>query len=146
MARFAVRLVAPVIALMLMSCGEEQQNPEPGRLVVQKSLAGGPVFIEGSITHLRVVDEDGTAIVDGLRPVRTLDVPIFERALPRGSYEVTAVERPCAGTCDTLDPPVRSTRCEIEANVSANRTTRVAIVLSAASGDADSECSVTSPR
>lgn len=40
-----------------------------------------------------------------------------------------------------LDPPAEETRCELEADVRSDEVTRVAIVLSAASGDAETDCS-----
>src|SRR5215218_7656691 len=97
----AVPALALVVAFVIAGCGDDERPVEPGgqsgRLVVEKSLADGPVFIEGSLTQLRVVGEDGAHIVDGLRPVATLDLPLFDRPVPEGTYELTAVERPCDG-------------------------------------------------
>ncbi len=115
----------------------------PGHLVVQKSLAGMPVFIEGSVTHLRIVGPDGAVIVDGLRPVETLDRPLLDQALPAGSYELTAVERPCEGNCSMLDAPADSTRCVFEVHVTAGRKTEVAILLGGSAGAVVSDCSET---
>lgn len=119
---------------------------QSGRLVVQKSLAGSIVFAEGSVTQLRVVSDKGDDIVTGLRPIETLDIPLLDRSIPKGSYTVTAVERPCQGNCDVLGPPVQSTRCQLEVDVNPDRATRVAIVLTPASGGARSECSATTAR
>jgi len=107
---------------------------------VQKSLASGPMFIEGSVTHLRIVQRDGSKIVDELRPVDTLDVPILDRELPAGSYRLAAVERPCAANCQNLDPPAEDTRCEIEFDVHPSQTTFVAVVLRTG---APTKCSTT---
>ena len=151
LSRFAARLlVILLVALLLVGCGEGQPLGESvrqsGRLVVKKSLAEGPIFTEGSVTQLRIVSGDREQIADGLRPIDTLDIPLFDRAVPAGTYQVAAVELPCEGNCDMLDPPVEATRCELEVDVRANRTTRVAIVLSGASGDADKGCSATIGR
>ena len=99
------------------------------RILRLRRSVEGPIFIEDSVTDLRIVSADGEQILNGLRPIDTLDVPLFDRAVPEGSYHVSAVERPCAGNCDILDPPVEETRCEVEVDVRANRTTRVATVL-----------------
>lgn len=142
--------VVPLAVLVVAACGKSEpasdSEPRSGRLVVQKSLAGLPVFIEGSVTHLRSVGEDGVEIVDGLRPLDTLDIPLLDRAVPAGTYELTAVERPCEGHCGMLDPPFESTRCDLEVVVRADRTTRVAIVLDGASGTPVSDCSATTRR
>ena len=148
--RLAARLFIPFVALLAVGCGDGEPQDESvgrfGRLVVEKSLAGLPIFTEGSTTRLRIVDADGEEIVDELRPVATHDVALFDRAVPEGAYRVTAVERPCQGNCTFLDPPVETTRCEIDVAVTADRTTRVAIVLSHASGEADSDCSAATAR
>src|SRR5687767_12310055 len=98
--RAATRMTLLLAAAAVAACGDATPRPQSaggaGNLVVQKSLASGPIFIEGSVTHLRIVQEDGSEIVDELRPVDTLDVPILDRALPAGSYRLAAVERPCA--------------------------------------------------
>ncbi len=147
--RFAARLVILIVALVAVGCGEGDSADEAvrqsGRLVVEKSSVG-LLFTEGSVTHLRIVSEDGEEIINGLRPIDTLDVPLFDREVPAGTYDVAAVERPCQGNCEELDPPVAATRCELEVAVRGNQTTRVAIVLSDASGDPDSDCSATTGR
>jgi hypothetical protein len=147
LARFAARLAIVLLALLAVGCADDQPRDEPvrefGRLVVKKSLAEGAIFIEGSVTELRVDGGGGEAILDGLRPIDTLDRPLLDRAVPEGRYNVGAVERPCQGNCDFLDPPAEETRCEVEAEVRADRTTHVAIVLTVASGGPDSDCSAT---
>jgi D-alanyl-D-alanine dipeptidase len=62
------------------------------------------VYIEGSISHLRVRDGKGTLALQrqsgpGVR------FRVRER-LPAGRYRVTSFERPCDGNCALLDPPV----------------------------------------
>jgi hypothetical protein len=147
---FAARLVILLAALLAVGCGQGEAPGEParqsGQLVVEKSLVGLPIFEEGSTTQLRIVSEHGKELVSGLRPVDTLDVPLFDQAVPDGTYRVTAVERPCQGNCDFLDPPFEATRCELEVEVRADRTTRVAVVLSGGSAGPDSGCSAMTGR
>jgi hypothetical protein len=59
-------LVISTLACLIVACGgsERQAVSETGRLVIQKSLADGPVFIEGSLTYVRIVRDDGQTIVD----------------------------------------------------------------------------------
>jgi hypothetical protein len=140
----ARRLAPALAALTLAGCGQGERpsgGERQGRLVVHKSLAGGPIFVEGSVTHLRLVHGDGTVLVDRLAPARALDVALLDRAVAPGAYHLTAVERPCEGNCDVLDPPVATTRCGVEVTVSAERTTRVDIVLRRRWASAVSECS-----
>jgi hypothetical protein len=131
-------------ALTIAACGADEapsSSGQTGRLVVLKSLATGPIFTEGSLTHLRLVRRDGKVVVDGLRRADTLDVPLLDRVVPPGAYDLTAVERPCDGNCGTLDPPVDTTRCHVEVIISAERTTRVSIVLRRGRANALSDCS-----
>jgi len=140
-------LVAPALVLTIAGCGEGEPRSaaEAGRLVVHKSLSGGPLFIEGSVTRLKVVGEDGSVVVDGLREAGTLDTPIFDRELPAGTYEVSAVERPCQGSCGLLDPPAEGTRCTVTVDVRGDRTADVEIILSGLAGGVASECSNRTP-
>lgn len=143
--RLTARLLPACVAVTVAGCGDGERPREPeresGRLVVQKSLADHPIFIEGSVTHLRISGETGAEIVDGLAPVETLDAPLLDRPVPAGAYRVVAVERPCQGNCGTLDPPVDATRCELEVTVDAAGTTRVAIVLGYAADAPETDCS-----
>jgi hypothetical protein len=128
----------------MAACGPEERpsaGDRQGRLVVHKALAAGPIFIEGSVTHVRLVHRDGKVVLDGLRPAGSVDVPLVDRAVPPGTYRLTAVERPCDGNCGTLDPPVATTRCRVKVIVSAARTTRVKIVLRRGQASALSDCS-----
>ena len=128
-----------------LACGGRESPREPvdgsGPLLIEKALADGPIFAEGSVTHLRIAGDDGRAVVDALHPIETLDVPLADLGLPEGAYTVTAVERPCQGNCDYLDPPARSTRCELRVHILADRTIRIAIVLGAGPAGPESHCS-----
>lgn len=146
LAHLAVRLVSLLLAFVVIGCGDgdrpSDSDRQRGRLVVDTSLAGPPVFFEGSLTQLRIVQRDGTEVVDDVVEIETYDAPIFDRAVPEDAYQVTAVERPCSGSCDALDAPLEGTRCKLPVDVRANRTTRVAIVLRATPTGARSDCSV----
>ncbi len=121
-------LVISTLACLIVACGgsEGQAVSETGRLVVQKSLAERPLFIEGSVTHVRIVRDDGATIIDETRSVGS---PLFDEALRPGDYAVETVERPCDGNCDYLDGPVESTRCATDVRVRIAATATVSIVL-----------------
>jgi hypothetical protein len=137
-------LAAFVAAVAIAGCGAAepptQPDARPGRLVVYKSLTDGPIFIEGSVTHLRIAGEDGAQVLDGLRPIPTLDVALFDGPVAAGTYELRTVERPCSGNCEHLDPPADDTRCKLEVSVSADRTTRVRVVLRATPEGVSTDC------
>jgi D-alanyl-D-alanine dipeptidase len=70
------------------------------------------VYIEGSISYLRVRDGNGVLVLErqsgtGIR------FRVRER-LPAGRYRVTSFERPCDGNCALLDPPVARCSRRIE--------------------------------
>ncbi len=95
---------------------------------------------------MRIVASDGDRVVDELRPVETLDDPVFEWSVPAGRYRVTAVERPCEAMCPNLDPPADATRCELAVDVRPGRTARIAIALRATPAGPRSDCSTTTAR
>jgi hypothetical protein len=124
-----MRVVLLGLACLIVACGgtdEHEAVSETGRLVVERSLAERPLFIEGSVTHVRIVRDDGATIVDETRPGGS---PLFDEALRPGDYAVETVERPCDANCDYLDGPVESTRCATDVRVRIGATTTVSIVL-----------------
>jgi hypothetical protein len=129
-----IRLIVCALALFAAACGSDAPAAAaPGRLVVQKTFAAArPLFIEGSVTHLRIVGEDGAVVVDEVRHGR----PLFDQTLPAGAYTVQTVERPCDGNCGYLDPPVESTRCELAVRIAAGERTKVSLALEDARGAA----------
>lgn len=131
-------LVISTLACLIVACGgsEGQAVSETGRLVVQKSLADGPVFIEGSLTYVRIVRDDGQTIVDEVKAGEALSTPLFDEALRPGDYSVETVERPCSGNCMHLDEPVESTRCATDVRVRIGATATVSLVLESAGGSA----------
>ncbi len=141
--RAAARFLPLLLASTVAACGEDQRQAgsgEPGRLVVEKSVPGGAVFHEGSLTVLRIVEGDGGRVVDHLQSVARVDVAVLDRRLAAGTYRLTAVERPCEAMCPRLDPPFDATRCEIAVDVRAGRTTRVAITLRSTPVGPRSDC------
>lgn len=148
--RLAARLVLALVSVVLVACADGERasdsDPDSGHLVVQKSLTAGPISVEGSVTYLRIARADGKEVIDDVRPLKTLDVPIFDRPLPTGTYHVTAIERPCQGNCQYLDPPLDETRCQLEVDVRADQTTRITIALRTTSAGPRSDCSATTRR
>ena len=135
------RLAFCLLALMTVACGQDQPAAvENGRLVLTKSLHGAPLFMEGSLTHVRIVRDDGTPVVDRVRRREQAGSPLFDERLPSGSYSLETVERPCDGNCGYLDPPVESTRCEISVRVEAGRRTDVELTLQRTSAAPVSRC------
>jgi hypothetical protein len=83
-----------------------------GRLVVREARAAEPLYIEGSIGYLRIVDADtGTVIRKGRARTAAPGTTrrIFRRVLPPGRYRIVSYQRPCDGNCDYLDGPTE--RC-----------------------------------
>ena len=126
-----MRVALLSLACLIVACGgsEVQAVSETGRLVVEKSLADRPVFIEGSLTWVRIVRDDGRTIVDEVKAPESLSTPLFDEALRPGDYSVETVERPCDGNCMHLDEPVESTRCAHDVRVRIGATTTVSVVL-----------------
>jgi hypothetical protein len=82
---------------------------------------GGGAYVEGSVSYLRVRDRR-RAVFRHSRQGR-----IAARLRPRaGLYRVVSFQRPCAGDCSTLDPPVD--RCSSRVRVHAGETSRVSAV------------------
>ena len=139
-----MRVALLSLVCMIVACGgsEGQAVSETGRLVLQKSYPDGPVFIEGSVTRLRIVRDDGETIVDEERPAESPHAALFDEALRPGTYTLEAVERPCDANCDYLDEPVESTRCTLDVRVQAGETANVTIAVERARRLAAVSCRV----
>jgi hypothetical protein len=125
-----------VLPLLCVACGDVEgaavtaavPEAEAGRLVVRKSIAGdGIIFVEGSVSKVRLERVGGQQVFDELRP--GFRHPIVDERLPPGEYELETVERPCSGNCERLDGEWASTRCKVKFRVNAEQTTTVALVL-----------------
>ena len=136
------RLASLALTILFVACGHDggQAVSETGRLVVEKSLADGPIYTEGSSTHVRIVRDDGATIVDGVKTIETLSTPLLDEALRPGTYTVETVERPCQGNCDHLDAPAETTRCTLDVDVKIGETTTVSIVLARAGSEPAASC------
>lgn len=108
--------------------------PFPGGmaiLVVKRSLPDGPLFVEGSAAHARLVDASGAALVDEYFDVP--EVPVAKHNFPRqlrvelpaGKYRLTVNQRPCdpsacsKGNPETWGKP--TLRCRVWLRLSAQQ-------------------------
>jgi hypothetical protein len=102
----AVALTATALA----GCGGAPPRPageQPGELrIVEMTVPGSPIPIEGEFSYVRVSGEDGGSVVE-----RRLDGEHELRlSLDAGRYTLSVWHRTCDGNCGLLDPP--SDRCE----------------------------------
>ena len=102
--------------LVLAGCGEEERQPASeasgGMLEVRMELADGPLYTEGSVPVIDVRTRDGEPVLHAEPKVGSLDRPVLREFVPWGSlYRFEAVQRPCSGNCDHLDPPDEASRC-----------------------------------
>jgi hypothetical protein len=95
-------------------------------------VPGAPVYIEGSIWHLRVrrFDRGGQVYDQGLPLTATT------LYLPRGTYLLLSSQFPCDGNCGHLDP--ETDRCSIPFAIARGRRIAAVVHLRASAG-----CSVT---
>jgi D-alanyl-D-alanine dipeptidase len=76
----------------------------PGTLDFRQAFAGRAVYTEGSVSYVRVRRERGELVAR--RGVQHRARFRMRRRLPPGRYVVISFQRPCAGNCSVLDPPV----------------------------------------
>ncbi|HZB06336.1 MAG TPA: M15 family metallopeptidase [Thermoleophilaceae bacterium] len=76
----------------------------PGTLDFRQAFAGRAVYTEGSISYVRVRRERGELVVR--RRVQHRARFRMRRRLPPGRYVVISFQRPCAGNCSLIAPPV----------------------------------------
>ena len=86
-------------------------------LVIREARAAHPLYIEGSIGYLRVVDADTDIVVRKGR-VRTAAPGTtrrtFKRFLRPGRYRIVSYQRPCDGNCGYLDGATEHCETTIE--------------------------------
>src|SRR5262249_19241902 len=70
-------------------------------------VEGPPLYIEGSIWHVRIVGPDGT-VLD-----RKLADDTVSASLEPGRYKLSSEEFPCDGNCNHLDPATDSCSTEL---------------------------------
>lgn len=100
-------------------------------LVIKRSLPDGPLFVEGSAAHARVVDASGTVVVD-----EYFDLPELADAkhnfasrirveLPPGQYRLVVNQRPCdPSACSQGNPETwrqPNSWCRVQLRLSAEQ-------------------------
>jgi hypothetical protein len=128
-------VLAVIVAVVASGCGtasgerapEDRAASGSGRLVVEHDRPELPRYIEGAVSHLRLVRADtGELIEDG--PVADgPSAPTYMRELPAARYRLVSYQRPCDGNCGMLDPP--TDRCATKIDVAAGETLHVTIGL-----------------
>jgi hypothetical protein len=122
MPRVAQRSLATTAALVALAF-PATVVAAPGTLDYRERLdASRGVYTEGSISFVRVRDARGAVVVR-----RRTARPRFRmrRKLPPGRYRVVSYQRPCAGNCTLLDPPVD--RCARRVRVLSGGRTEVRV-------------------
>lgn len=95
--------------------------PTLATLVVGTTSEPRVVFEEGAVPEIRLVSADGTVI----DPVADHVVTARFRGVVPGDYTLRAAQRPCAGSCDHLDPPMN--QCEGALHVAGD--TRASVIF-----------------
>jgi hypothetical protein len=118
-----LRPLAVVLLAALPGCaGDAPANPGPppaihgAQLVVREARAVHPLYREGSVGFLRIVDEHGIVLRKGRARTAAPGTTrrIFRRFLLPGTYTVVGYQRPCDGNCGYLDPPTERCRTTVE--------------------------------
>jgi hypothetical protein len=97
-----VFLIGAVLVLFASACGNGNTREQPGggaSLGVKHVVDGPPLYVEGSIWHVRVVGSDGNTVLD--RKLADASVSV---SLEPGRYELESEEFPCNGNCNHLTP------------------------------------------
>ena len=109
-------LISAALALTLCACGDASdvgsRSGEKAQLTVEHILdqRSPPIYIEGSVWHLRVLDSEGVAVLD-----RKLFDEEATVALESGRYRLESEEFPCSGNCGRLGPGTDGCSTEFEA-------------------------------
>ncbi len=126
-----------LLALLASGCGAAddpqaapEAAPEPATLSIEQVLdTSGPMFVEGYLWSLEILDGDGNAVFkDDLEAMKHAE------ELPAGTYTVKSAMKPCEGNCGYTDPAIND--CELEIDVVAPST---AVEISQA---ADRACTI----
>jgi len=111
-----VFIISAALTLILSACGGApdvgSRSGERAQLTVEHILDPNspPLYIEGSVWHLRVLDSEGGAVVD-----RKLMDENAAVALEPGRYRLESEEFPCDGNCGRLGPGTDGCSKEFEA-------------------------------
>jgi D-alanyl-D-alanine dipeptidase len=117
------RTLATTVALAALALPAAADGA-PGTLDYRQRLdSSRGVYVEGSISFVRVRDASGDLVVR-----RRTSRPRFRmrRKLPPGRYRVISYQRPCDGNCGLLDPP--ADRCARRVRVLSGGLTEVRVV------------------
>lgn len=118
--RLGIAALAAVLALPASAAAA------PGTLDYRQSLdSSRGLFVEGSVSYVRVRDADGDLVVR--RRVRHRPSFRLVRKLRPGRYRVISYERPCDGNCNLLDPPTG--RCSKRIRVLSGGLTDVRVTV-----------------
>jgi hypothetical protein len=121
-------VIGVALALLVGGCGgggDKKAEPSggAGSLRVKHVVDGSQgLYAEGSIWHVRVVDSNGSAVLDKKLADDSVSV-----SLDAGTYTLESEELPCDGNCSNLDPP--ADRCSQELTVDAGQELAATITL-----------------
>lgn len=114
------RLMAVTAGLLLSGCGGASTGgPGPATLEVEQRFAGDTLYIEGSLSYIRL--EGPTRVEEQLSEGRG------QLQLEPGSYALSSWQRPCDGNCGYLDAP--TDRCSATFEAGAGAALHASIVV-----------------
>ena len=122
--RAALLVLALALAGLAAGCGasEEAAETTPSAAAQTASLeieqvldTSGPMFIEGYLWSLEIVDADGNQVFKD-----DLEDETHAEELPAGTYTIKSAMKPCVGNCGSVDAAVNE--CELEIDVAAPST------------------------
>ena len=123
--------IGAVLALVAGGCGNEAGTPQEGAgasLHVKHVVDGSAgLYMEGSVWHVRVVDDSGDAVLD-----RQLMEDRVTVGLGAGRYRLESEELPCDGNCSHLDPATDS--CSTELSVEPGKRLAATVTLKPGKG------------
>jgi hypothetical protein len=126
---FAAVLLAPV------GCGGGADSGDvrgsgAGLLLIEQVQAGAALYIEGSVSYVRVETQQGDTVLEERLPAR--DRPSVSVRLDPGDYRLASWQRPCDGNCSVLDPA--TDRCERSVTIGSSQELHAIIRLSPGEG------------
>ena len=122
--RVAQRSLATSAALAALAM-PAAAGAAPGTLDYRQKLdSSRGVYVEGSISYVRVRDASGDTVVRRRTAAARFRMV---RKLPPGRYRVVSYQRPCDGNCGFLDPPVD--RCSRRVRIRSGGLTSVRVTL-----------------
>jgi hypothetical protein len=138
--RAALLVFALALVAFASGCGASEEAVDPTSAAAQTASlnieqvldTSGPMFIEGYLWSLEIVDADGNQVFkDDLEGMKHAE------ELPAGSYTIRSAMKPCVGNCGYADPPqneceldidVVAPSTEVEISQAADRACRIAVL------------------